>query len=148
MYPTGDLSGQAMRECCESFPNFFQVAKQQIVSDEKEQIVKALKEMCGEGYNLVVTSGGTGFFERDITPEATLEVIEKRADSLVQYVIQESCKIVPTACLSRAVIGMKGKTMIVNMPGKPKAVKENFEILMRKGILIHALSQLKGGDKH
>jgi molybdenum cofactor synthesis domain-containing protein len=98
--------------------------------------------------NLVFTSGGTGFFTRDVTPEATAEVIEKRADSLIFYVIQESCKIVPSACLSRAVIGMRGQTLIVNLPGKPKAVKENFEILMRKGILVHALSQLKGGDKH
>lgn len=98
--------------------------------------------------NLIFTSGGTGFFERDNTPEATIEVIEKRADPLMVYVIQESCKLVPTACLSRAVIGSKGKTLIVNLPGKPKAVKENFEILMRKGILIHALGQLKGTDKH
>lgn len=98
--------------------------------------------------NLIFTSGGTGFYSRDNTPEATLEVIEKRADPLVFYVIQESCKLVPTACLSRAVIGSKGKTLIVNLPGKPKAVKENFEILMRNGILIHALGQLKGTDKH
>jgi molybdopterin adenylyltransferase len=98
--------------------------------------------------NLIFTSGGTGFFERDVTPEATLEVIEKRADPLIIYVIQESCKIVPTACLSRAIIGSRGKTLIINLPGKPKAVKENFEILMRKGILIHALGQLKGTDKH
>lgn len=136
-----------MRECCESFPNFFAIDKQVIVSDSKEGIKEALSSMI-DRCNLVFTSGGTGFSERDNTPEATLEVIEKRADSLVFYVIQESCKIVPTACLSRAVIGSKGKTMIVNLPGKPKAVKENFEILMRKGILIHALGQLKGTDKH
>ena len=136
-YPTGDLSGAAMRECCESYPNFFQIDKQVIVNDNKEGIKQAIQSMLD--CNLVFTSGGTGFYERDNTPEATLEVIDKKADSLVFYVIQESCKIVPTACLSRAVIGSKGKTMIVNLPGKPKAVKENFEILMRKGILIHAL---------
>ena len=146
LYPTGDLSGLAMRECCESYPNFFGVAKQVIVSDTKEIIKEALLSMLD--CNLVFTSGGTGFFERDVTPEATLEVIEKKAESLVFYVIQESCKIVPTACLSRAVIGTRGKTLIINLPGKPKAVKENFEILMRKGILIHALGQLKGTDKH
>lgn len=62
--------------------------------------------------------------------------------------IQEAIKIVPTACLSRGIIGMKGRTMIVNLPGKPKAVKENFEILMRNNVLLHALGQLRGSDKH
>jgi molybdopterin adenylyltransferase len=137
-YPTGDLSGQAMRECCESYPNFFGIAKQVIVDDSKDNIREAMLSMVGQ-CNLVFTSGGTGFFERDNTPEVTSEIIEKRADALMVYVTQESCKIVPTACLSRAIIGSKGKTLIVNLPGKPKAVKENFEILMRKGILIHAL---------
>jgi molybdopterin adenylyltransferase len=145
-YPTGDLSGQAMRECCESYPNFFHIAKQVIVDDSKINIKNAISEMLD--FNLVFTSGGTGFFERDNTPEVTSEIIEKRADALMVYVTQESCKIVPTACLSRAIIGSKGKTLIVNLPGKPKAVKENFEILMRKGILIHALGQLRGTDKH
>ena len=84
-YPTGDLSGVAMRESCESFPNFFQVVKQIIVNDTKDKIKEALLSMLD--CNLVFTSGGTGFFERDNTPEATIEVIEKRADSLVFYVI-------------------------------------------------------------
>lgn len=84
-YPTGDLSGVAMRECCEGFPNFFHISKQVIVNDTKERIKEALLAMLD--CNLVLTSGGTGFFERDNTPEATLEVIEKKADSLVFYVI-------------------------------------------------------------
>lgn len=62
--------------------------------------------------------------------------------------IGEAVKIVPTACLSRGVIGMRGKTLIVNFPGKPKAVKENFEILMRNNVLIHATSFLKGTASH
>lgn len=95
--------------------------------------------MCDKGYALVLTSGGTGFFERDVTPEATIEIIEKKADSLITFILSESMKIVPTACLSRAVAGMRGKTLIINLPGKPKAVKENFEILMRNGVLLHAL---------
>lgn len=119
------------------------------MADEKDQIKHALIEMCDEmGCNLVFTSGGTGFFERDITPEATLEVIHRRAESLANYILMESMKIVPTACLSRAVIGTRGKTMIINLPGKPKAVKENIEILMRNNVLVHALGQLKGTDKH
>ncbi|CDW71322.1 molybdopterin biosynthesis [Stylonychia lemnae] len=148
-YPTGDLSGQAMRQCCESFPHYYNIIQQTIVSDDKEKIKGELLRMSDElKCNLVLTSGGTGFFERDITPEATLEVIERRAESLANYILIESMKIVPTACLSRAVIGTRGKTMIINLPGKPKAVKENFEILMRSNVLIHALGQLKGTDKH
>ena len=84
-YPTGDLSGLAMRECCESYPNFFCIDKQVIVNDSKERIKEALMSMLD--CNLIFTSGGTGFFKRDVTPEATLEVIEKKADSLVFYVI-------------------------------------------------------------
>ena len=74
-----------MRECCESYPNFFGISKQVIVNDTKENIKEALLDMLD--CNLIFTSGGTGFFERDNTPEATLEVIEKRADPLVMYVI-------------------------------------------------------------
>jgi molybdopterin adenylyltransferase len=138
-YPTGDLSGKAMRECCEQYPHFYEIAEQTIVADDKEKIKETLISMSDKGFNLVFTSGGTGFFERDITPEATLEVIERRAESLANYILMESMKIVPTACLSRAVVGTRGKTMIINLPGKPKAVKENFEILMRSHVLIHAL---------
>ena len=87
LYPTGDLSGQAMRNCCESFPNFFSINKQVIVNDSKENIKEALEAMVKLGCNLVFTSGGTGFYERDNTPEATLEVIDKRADPLMMYVI-------------------------------------------------------------
>lgn len=126
----------------------YEIVEQTIIPDEKDKIKEALLSMCSQGYNLVLTSGGTGFFERDITPEATLEVLERRAESLQSYVLMESMKLVPTACLSRAAMGTRGKTMIINLPGKPKAVKENFEILMRNGVLVHALGQLKGTDKH
>lgn len=95
---------------------------------------------------MIFTSGGTGFNVRDITPEATLDVIERRSHSLSTYVLVESMKIVPTACLSRSVIGTRGKTMIINLPGKPNAARENIEILMRNNILIHALGTLKGTD--
>ena len=74
-----------MKECCDGHPNFFHVAKQVIVSDTKEAIKEAVLQMLE--CHLVLTSGGTGFSERDVTPEATLEVIEKKADSLVFYVI-------------------------------------------------------------
>lgn len=74
-YPTGDLSGKAMKESCNEFPDTYEVVEQTIVNDDKERIKNTLIEMCDKGYSLVLTSGGTGFFERDVTPEATLEVI-------------------------------------------------------------------------
>ena len=92
------------------------------------------------GCHLILTSGGTGFAPRDVTPEATLGLITKRADQLVMYMNNEAVKIAPTACLSRGVIGMIDNTMIVNLPGKPKAVTENFEILMRKNVIVHAIA--------
>jgi molybdenum cofactor synthesis domain-containing protein len=137
-----------MKDCCNEHSDLYEVTEQIIVSDDKEKIKHALISLCDKACNLVLTSGGTGFFERDVTPEATTEVIERKADSLMTYILTESMKFVPTACLSRAVAGMRGKTLIINLPGKPKAVKENFEILMRNGMLVHALRQLNGGDKH
>lgn len=98
--------------------------------------------------DMILTSGGTGFTERDITPEATLDIIDRKADSMSQYMISEALKYTPMACLSRGVIGMKGKTMIINLPGKPKAVKENLEILMRNGLLLHALAYLKSSGSN
>jgi len=98
--------------------------------------------------NLILTSGGTGFSPRDITPEATLQVIEKRADSLTQLLQQESLKITPMACLSRAVCGVRGNTLIINLPGKPKAVRENWTILMNKNVLLHALALVVGEALH
>ena len=95
----------------------------------------------------MLTSGGTGFAPRDVTPEATSPLLTKRADSLTEYMLREAGKITPMAALSRCQIGVivteGGSTMVINLPGKPKAVKENFEILQQKGVLGHALSQMK-----
>lgn len=93
-----------------------------------------------------MTSGGTGFAPRDKTPEAVSTLFVRQADSLNHMMQSEALKITPMACLSRSVIGMVpckggqgGEALVVTLPGKPKAVKENFEILMRKRVLLHCL---------
>ena len=87
----------------------------------------------------MLTSGGTGFAPRDITPEAVSEMLTRKADSLTQMMQSEALKVTRMACLSRSVIGMIAnddkEVLVITLPGKPKAVKENFEILMRNRVL-------------
>ena len=99
-----------------------------------------------------MTSGGTGFGPRDITPEAIIPLLFKRADSLENFLMMEAQKIVKTACLSRGLIGVISRhqgdkeiqTMVICLPGKPKAVKENMTILLQNNILTHAIKLMKG----
>lgn len=89
--------------------------------------------------NLILTSGGTGFAPRDVTPDAVSELLTRRADSLNILMQTEALKFTGMACLSRSVIGMIDNVLVVTLPGKPKAVKENFSILMKNRVLLHAL---------
>lgn len=102
--------------------------------------------------DLVLSSGGTGFSPTDVTPEAVEPLITKQCHSLTQYMQAQAVQITPMACLSRSVIGITTKEdrqlMLVCLPGKPKAVRENFEILTKKGVLQHALAQMKSHEKH
>jgi len=105
-----------------------------------------------EGCDLVILSGGTGFTPDDVTPEAVLKVIEKRAESLVHYLQTEALKISPMTCLSRTVIGTVRKehkqVMVITLPGKPKAIVENLTILLSKNVLKHALQQCNSRERH
>lgn len=116
-----------------------------IVADEKEEIIKALKYMSDEAnIDIVFTTGGTGFSSRDITPEATLDVIEKLAPGISEAIRMRSLDITPKAMLSRAVSGIRKKTLIINLPGSPKGVKESLEIVMPA--LSHGIGILKGTE--
>jgi molybdenum cofactor synthesis domain-containing protein len=98
---------------------------------------------------LILTTGGTGFAARDVTPEATRDVIEKEAPGLAEAMRAASLRITPHAMLSRAVAGIRGQTLVVNLPGSPKAARENLETILPA--LPHAIELLqgrKGSDQH
>ena len=121
-----------------------------IVADEFDAITRTLVEWCDAGLDLILTSGGTGFAPRDITPEATRAVIEREAPGIAEALRAESLRLTRHAMLSRAVAGMRGGTLIINLPGNPKAVRENLEVLLP--VLPHALDLLTGrpesGQEH
>ena len=119
----------------------FEIKEKIVIPDEKELIEKTLIEMVDKKkLDLIFTSGGTGLSKRDVTPEATLNVINKEATGISKYIMAESIKITKMACLSRGVAGIRNETLIINLPGNPKAVKENLNIL--QPVLKHALNQI------
>lgn len=118
----------------------WQVTHQTIIPDEIETIADTLIAWVDEGVTLILTTGGTGFAPRDITPEATRRVIERETPGIVEALRAESLKITKHAMLSRAVAGIRGRTLIINLPGNPKAVRENLEVLLP--VLPHALELL------
>ena len=126
------------------------IARRAIIPDEFETIASTLREWCAAGMDLILTSGGTGFAPRDVTPEATRAVIEREAPGIAEALRAESLKVTRHAMLSRAVAGMRGGTLIVNLPGNPKAVGENLDVLLP--VLPHALDLLTGrpesGQEH
>ena len=113
-----------------------------VVPDDREQLVAKLKKGISKKLDFVFTTGGTGIGPRDITPEATREVIEKEVLGIAELLRIESLKYTPMAVLSRAIAGISGKTLIVNLPGNPKAVRQCMEILMP--VLRHAPDMLEG----
>jgi molybdopterin adenylyltransferase len=126
------------------------VALEAVVPDEREIIASTLATWAdGAGLDLVLTTGGTGFAPRDVTPEATRDVIERDAPGLVEAMRAASLRITAHAMLSRAVAGIRGGTLIINLPGSPKAVRENLETILPA--LPHAIQLLqgrKGADGH
>jgi molybdenum cofactor synthesis domain-containing protein len=136
-----DLSGPLIREMVKDLPA--EVIHYEVIPDEKEQIVKALKRCVDElKADLILTTGGTGLSPRDVTPEATLKVIDKEVPGFSEAMRAESLKKTPHAMISRAVCGIRGSSLIINLPGSPKSVKENLSVILPA--LPHALSKLKG----
>lgn len=120
-----------------------QVIDYRILPDEQDGLVEAMMEMIDQlGVGLLLTTGGTGFSPRDVTPEATLRVMERSVPGLPEVMRRESSTISPRAMLSRAVAGIRGKCLIVNLPGSPKAVRECLQIILP--VLPHALEILRG----
>lgn len=115
-----------------------------LVPDEQPEIEEVLRTLCDQrDVALVITTGGTGFAPRDVTPEATLAVCDRLTPGIPEAMRYASLQITPRAMLSRAAAGIRGKTLIVNLPGSPKAAKENLEAILPA--LSHGLEMLTGG---
>ncbi len=142
---SNDTSGDTLKvllEACDA-----KVVDKIIVSDDLTDITQTLFALSEKDYiNLILTTGGTGFAERDNTPEATLAVIEKETPGISETIRAETAKQTKFAMLSRAVSGIRDNTLIINLPGSPKAVKECFAVI--KDILPHAINLIKGDTKH
>ena len=121
----------------------YEVAGGRVVPDERGQIEEALKDAAEKDLALVLTCGGTGFSPRDVTPEATEAVCERRVPGLPEAMRAASARVTDRAWLSRATAGIRGRTLIVNLPGSPRAAVENLEAVV--GPLAHGLDILRGG---
>lgn len=135
-----DESGPLIRQMVKSLG---EVIKYEIIPDEKDSISQAIKEAVDElKADFVLTTGGTGLSLRDVTPEATREVVEKEILGFAELMRQKSFEITPMAILSRAIAGIRGKSLIINLPGSPQAVRECLEIILP--LIPHALDMIKG----
>ena len=137
-----DASGPALVEVVKG--RGWEVVRQEILPDDLQALRARLAAWSDSGeMDVILTTGGTGFSPRDITPEATQAVIERPAPGLAEAMRAESLRVTPHAMLSRAMAGIRGRTLIVNLPGSPKAAVENLSIVLP--VLPHAV-QLLGGD--
>lgn len=122
----------------------YEVVKTALVPDEKDEIEAVLMKLADSGtVSLIATTGGTGFAPRDITPEATVAVCEKLCPGIPEAMRAASMRITPRAMLSRAQAGIRKGSLIINLPGSPKAAKENLEAVLPA--LDHGLTMLQGG---
>ncbi|MBQ6152997.1 MAG: MogA/MoaB family molybdenum cofactor biosynthesis protein [Ruminococcus sp.] len=135
-----DKAGPAVENLLKE--NGYQLSDVVIIPDEKNKIMETLVSLCKKNISLIITAGGTGFSQRDITPEATKEVIEKEAPGIAEYMRIKSMEITPRAMLSRGVCGIRGKSLIINLPGSPKAATENLSFVLPH--LTHGLDILNG----
>lgn len=136
-----DASGPAIEELIKQIGG--RVEKYVIVPDEKQDIKSAITDMTDNlGLNLILTTGGTGFSQRDVTPEATLEVVERQVPGIPEAMRAKSLLITPKAMLSRAQAGIRKQSLIINLPGSPKGVRENLEVIMPA--LKHGIEILTG----
>jgi molybdopterin adenylyltransferase len=136
-----DKSGEAIRKVVAQLPG--SVVKYDVVPDEADIISATITDWADRGgVDIILTTGGTGLSQRDVTPEATLAVIDKEVPGIAEAMRAKSLEKTPNAMLSRAVAGLRRKCLIINLPGSPKAVKECLEVVLPA--LPHAVEIIKG----
>ncbi len=140
-----DSSGQALVQLLTDAGA--EIVETTMLSDDLDPLVESLRSFANrDDVNLIITTGGTGLGPRDNTPEATQSVIEREAPGLAEAIRAESLKATPMAMLSRGVCGVRSGTLIINLPGSPKAVKESFAVI--RPVLAHAMDLLAGRTAH
>ena len=139
-----DLSGREVADLLATID--IVVAATAVIPDEKEIIKETLKDFAdGKCLDLIVTTGGTGVSPRDVTPEATLAVIDKQVPGMAEAMRQASLAVTPHAMISRAVAGIRGSSLIINLPGSPRGVRENLAVVLPA--LPHAIEKIKGDQR-
>ena len=140
-----DTSGAAVRELLVGIGG--EVVRYEVVPDDRDRIAAVLRDWVGSGeVDVIVTTGGTGLAARDVTPEATLDVAERLAPGLAEAMRAEGLRQTPMAMLSRAVAVVRGRTLIVNLPGSEKGARESLGAIL--DVLPHAVSLLRGDTAH
>ena len=136
-----DLSGPAVEETLRGIAD---VVSREVIPDDADVIMERLVKLADTGLELIVTTGGTGVSPRDVTPEATLAVIDRELPGMAEAMRAASMAKTPRAMLSRAVCGVLGGTLVVNLPGSPRAAKENLAVLVP--VIPHAVEKIRGSD--
>ncbi len=137
-----DTSGRALIELSEA--HGWEVVRYHLVPDDRDRIASALVQMAdSDSCDVIFTTGGTGLGPRDVLPEVTLEVSDREVPGIGQVVRGESLKITSRAMLSRGTAGQRGRTLIINLPGSEKAVRESFGFV--EGVVEHAVEMMAGG---
>ncbi len=136
-----DTSGPAVAEILQGIA---EVKFYDVLPDERDLIKKKLLDYCGR-VDLVLTTGGTGLSPRDVTPEATRDVIEREVPGIAEAMRNAGLQKTPHAMLSRSLAGVRGETLIVNLPGSPRAARENLAVIV--DVLSHAVEKIKGSPK-